>query len=368
MDTKRMQFIDNTRTLLIGLVILVHTAVTYGGEGGWYYEESTGNIVVVVLLTMFNAINQSFFMSLLFLFAGYFTSMSLVGAKTAKFTSGRLIRLGLPLLFFYLVLSPLTIYIAYALEGLDGFNYGSALQSGPMWFAQALLIFTFLFLAFRAIAPKIASKWHTRAPQSPSLARKRIILFTLLLFICTVPARHYWPMGYGIAGMQLGSFGHYLLMYGLGTYLYYQDWESFLDSVSLSTVQIFAALGILVLPIGMALGVDDELGFEYFMGGLSWQALFYDAWESVMCVAMSLLVTIHVRNWTKDDSSLLRKMGRANYAVYIIHPPVLLFFSYLLIGPIPPLLKFVIAGSATIIICFPIAYFLTRLPGLRKVI
>ncbi|MBN2132338.1 MAG: hypothetical protein JW741_22750, partial [Sedimentisphaerales bacterium] len=38
MAKTRLLFVDNLRTMLIVLVVMVHLSITYGGEGGWYYE------------------------------------------------------------------------------------------------------------------------------------------------------------------------------------------------------------------------------------------------------------------------------------------------------------------------------------------
>jgi hypothetical protein len=50
------------RVVLTALVILHHTAITYGGSGSWFYREvRDGGSPTSVLLTVFCAVNQSFF-------------------------------------------------------------------------------------------------------------------------------------------------------------------------------------------------------------------------------------------------------------------------------------------------------------------
>jgi len=64
---ERLLYLDNLRTFLTGLVICHHSAVAMGGAGGWYYvvPPPPGSPAPTVL-TLFTAINQSFFMSLFF--------------------------------------------------------------------------------------------------------------------------------------------------------------------------------------------------------------------------------------------------------------------------------------------------------------
>ena len=368
MAHKRLYFIDNVRTLLIALVIMVHAAVTYGGEGGWYFEEATDSMVVTVLLTMFNAICQSFFMSLLFLIAGYFTADSYAKSSMSRYLMARLNRLGIPLVAFYVGVGPLTIYLSDKLDG-SIFNYRQSFHAGPMWFAQALLIFTGIFIIATLI--KNMTRWATKRQTCnlPLPVWLPILLFILLLWMTTIPLRAIWPMGEGVLGMQLGSFAHYSLMFGIGVLVYNTDWAGWLVRVSMSKVSVLVVVGVLILPVAMFLGVDDEKGFDYFMGGFSWQALVYAAWESAMCVLLSLWVVKAVKKLSVSDLPLLRKMGRANYAVYVFHPPVLLIVSGILISfSWHPLVKFLVASTITIAVCFPIGYGLTRLPILRRIL
>jgi predicted nucleic acid-binding protein len=103
-------FIDRLRSVIIALVVLHHTAITYGAWGGWfYYELRPSSTPSSVILTQFCATNQAYIMGILFLLAGYFTPGSLERKGYARFLSDRFLRLGLPLLAFGLILGPLTV-------------------------------------------------------------------------------------------------------------------------------------------------------------------------------------------------------------------------------------------------------------------
>jgi peptidoglycan/LPS O-acetylase OafA/YrhL len=70
---KRLIYLDSLKVFMTVLVVLHHTAIIYGGSGSWFYYEHQDNVVVNTLLTMFTAINQSFFMGLFFFISGFVT-------------------------------------------------------------------------------------------------------------------------------------------------------------------------------------------------------------------------------------------------------------------------------------------------------
>ncbi len=115
----RLLFIDNLRILLIVLVILVHLAITYGAPvGSWYYHEGQAGMTESIFYVFFLAVNQSFFMGFFFLISGYFTPGSYERKGSWHFFKDRLLRLGIPLVFYIIFIDPL---IEYALALSKGF-------------------------------------------------------------------------------------------------------------------------------------------------------------------------------------------------------------------------------------------------------
>lgn len=108
---QRLTYVDNLKAAMVALVILHHTAITYGGSGSWYYVEQSDEFVSKILLTMFAVINQTFFMGVLFLISGYFTPGSYDRKGAFKFLKDRLIRLGIPIILFAVCIDPVLRYI-----------------------------------------------------------------------------------------------------------------------------------------------------------------------------------------------------------------------------------------------------------------
>jgi len=73
----RLFFLDNLRIYMTILVIFHHAALAYGGIGAWHVSDPMTDEISPILLIIFGAINQSYFMSAFFLLAGYFTPHSL---------------------------------------------------------------------------------------------------------------------------------------------------------------------------------------------------------------------------------------------------------------------------------------------------
>ncbi len=155
--------LDALRAAVVLLVVFHHTAITYGATGGCYYHEATpAGVLTTKLLTLLCAVDQAFFMGLLFLLAGYFAPGSLARHGGLGYLTERLLRLGIPMLAFGFVLNPMTLALAGTAQGMPFMTTLLALWGrgafviGPFWFALALLIFTGVFVAWRSLVPEPA--------------------------------------------------------------------------------------------------------------------------------------------------------------------------------------------------------------------
>ncbi len=109
-NTRRDGGLDALRASLTLLVLFHHAAITYGASGDWYYKEvRTGPDLSSQLLSLFSGFNQAFFMGLFFLLAGYFTLGAVERHGAAVYIRERAVRLGLPLIIYFLLLSPATM-------------------------------------------------------------------------------------------------------------------------------------------------------------------------------------------------------------------------------------------------------------------
>ncbi len=228
MKNSRILFIDNIRIFLISLVVLHHLSITYGALGGWYYKEVEGDMLTTLILTMFTAANQSFFMGLFFLISAYFTRISLEKKPIGIFIKDRLIRLGIPLLMYYFMLSPLTIYMKLWLVNDVKYSFLEFIEKhggfgfGPMWFVETLIYFSFIYLVYKIIRGRDHRiKTIRKFPGNLS-----VILTILAISTVSFAVRLWFPLGSEIpeTGLQLPYFPQYIAMLVFGVLFARNGW------------------------------------------------------------------------------------------------------------------------------------------------
>jgi fucose 4-O-acetylase-like acetyltransferase len=371
---QREFYIDRLRAVLTALVILHHCAITYGATGGWFYHERNfDGSPSSLLLTLLTATQQAYFMGFFFLLAGYFTPGSLDRKGYAKFIGDRLLRLGLPLLGFVLLLAPLTVGMADAAHG-DSF-WGTVawlwthrrVINGPLWFAQALLIFSLVYCGWRAMRG-IPARRALEATSVPSF-------FWWLLSAAGVGAvalaiRQFVPTGESVFGLQLGYFSSYIFLFALGIAAWRHDW---LRQLSWKNVRPWLLIALLVwplMPVSMVIALKTMGASKAnFGGGLGWPAMVYAFWEPFLAWGTIATLLLVFRRWMNRPSALWGWLSRRAYAVYVIHPPVLVGAALLMRGWVaPPLIKFGVVGLLACVACWLLADALVRLPGLRRVL
>ncbi|HEY7772102.1 MAG TPA: acyltransferase family protein, partial [Marinagarivorans sp.] len=334
----RLAFFDSIRVVLTALVIFHHSASTYGGAGSWYWREQASNSSTA--LVAFNAINQSFFMGFFFLIAGYFTVPALAGHGATHFMRGRLIRLGIPLLVFFFIISPFTVALAEIARGeplLATFLFlikSAQFEPGPLWFVMALLIFSGIYAALIKLFDRFSSV-------SALPAFHQLALAGIATGIVSFVVRLWMPVGESVFWLQLGYFPLYAFFYFSGCVAYR---ERVLECIVFKKVLpwiLVSALALVSLPFAL----KGALGDGAFEGGFSLNAFYYALWDPAVAFGVVLGMLWLFRRFFNDRSKVVHFLGRRAYAVYIIHPPVLVAVALLLSNwAVHPILKTLVAG------------------------
>lgn len=370
---QKLFYIDNLRIILTALVILHHVLVTYGAPGGWYYLEKTSNMGALIPMTMVVSINQSFFMGFFFLLAAYFTQSSYDRKGAARFLSDRLLRLGVPLIFYSFIFSPFLSYLVYYfgkghhityLQYLSG--YDDWIEFGVLWFVAALLLFTFVYMLWRSITQKATAQTHLPVP-TPGL----ILLFALTLGLISFLVRIVFPVGWVLKplGFQPGHFMQYIGLFIVGLLAYKNNWFNELPARTGKQMGLFAILLFLFFPVFYIIKTKCNMPISWFSGGFHWQTLLYAVWEQ--CIGFSIITALLTRGkrlWNKS-TPLLVKLSRASFAVYIFHPLAIISLSLAVRNwGVDPAVKLLLVAPLAVLCSFLIGLLMVRIPVVKKII
>jgi glucan biosynthesis protein C len=379
--TSRMMFMDNLRVFLTILVIVFHLSITYGADASWFYTERPTTELAGLLTTLFVGLCQFFFMGLFFLISGYFVPGSVDRKGSGKYIKDRLVRLGIPLVLFSLLVSPFTEYfksltvyqtnpgnfVAFTIDYWKGRNYAP----GPLWFVEILLVFSLVYALGRAILSWLKGP---AAKSSPTSVKKPLTNTWILAFILIVAALNYIvrifsPIGDEWQHIQLAFMPQYMLMFPAGILAYRRGWLPNLPSGVRKLWSAIAIPGMLALPVLIVItGAMD--GDPSFLGGLNWQSAAVSIWEPIYCVAMSILLLSVFQRRFDRQGALGQMMSKNAYAVYIIHPLVIIPLAYLLrTVSLDPLLKWALVSPIAVALCFMVSQILVRrIPMAEKVL
>jgi peptidoglycan/LPS O-acetylase OafA/YrhL len=372
----RLHHLDNIRSLVIFLVVVMHSNVTYSGMGSWYYVEGSPSRLDIVSASIFGFYGtfvQAWSMGILFFLGGHFAARGLARRGRRCFLRERLFRLGLPLLLYVLVIEPLLDYLfgnagrnlrTTSLPRLWWWYLSSGAfvkGTGPLWFVEALLIFCGLYALLRAAVPRAA-------PEGPMPATGTLLALTGLTGGVAFAVRIFWPIGTAFGNLQLPFFASYLALFFLGVHAGEAGW---LDQIPGRTgLRWFrAALGV-GIPAWMVLMVTGgALSGGFPLGGLRWQVLAFALWEAFVAVAMSLGLVAFAWAHLAAENPLTRALAKTSFGIYVFHPPVLVAIS-LLLAPLalPMLAKHALVAPLAFGASLLVAAAARRVPLLKAVI
>ncbi len=381
----RLAFVDNMRWMVIAMVVLIHAAATYSGLGSWYYHEKVVlDIASRLVLYAYEIFSQSFFMGILFFIAAIFVPGAYDRKGARKFITDRLVRLGIPTLVFMLILHPLTMSIlaanGQASFGSHGFLawYWSYLargtflrESGPLWFAFALLGFSVLYGLGRWVAGKVRLRLSPKVRLAGLKSRAVNIAAVLLMVVLAAGSffvRLVQPIGTSQLNMQLCFFPQYIVRFAAGLWAGRAGFlQALPKAAGMLWFKLALAVGVptwfLLMAFGGALSGNEIV----FSGGWHWQAAAYAVWEAFFCVSISLGLITLFREKGNARTPVTGTLADTCFGIYVFHTPVLVAASMAIQGlALYPLAKVLIAGAAAWVVALGIAWLVRRIPVVGK--
>jgi glucans biosynthesis protein C len=368
----RLAYLDNLKVLLVIGVIAVHSAITYGVDGSWYLEDyDSMTDVSVGVVTVFVAVGFLFGLGAFFLIAGRLSGPSLDRKGPAQFVRDRLMRLGIPVVFYILLIAPVMEYVKARDEGEhEGFlSFAWAELSdpapGPTWFLEALLVFSLGYAVVRVLRPPRGPA--SRAP----LSGRRVAAVGVAIAVLSFATHLVFPYGEEHLHIQFALFPQYAILFGLGCAAGRRGWLETLTPELRRRCGIVGLLAILALPVLLLAGgfTESDAKQDLYAGGWHWQAAGTSLVEATLAATLPLFLIGWFReHWTRQGP-LLRGMAASAYGAFIIHPPVIVGLALALQGtPIPAELKFMLVLTGGVVGSFGITSLALRIAGVGNVV
>jgi hypothetical protein len=357
----RLAYLDNLKVALTLLVIAHHVGQAYGPTGGsWPVMEDTK----AAFLAPFFTVNRSFFMSLFFFISGYFTVAALERHGASSFARSRLVRLGLPVLAFMLILLPVRILVFH--ERIAAWD--RVLDAGHLWYLEHVLLFGLVYAAFRSLREGArpgteAGLERGRAPDLlPTLG------WMLLLMVVTGAVRLWSPIDrwFNLLGFFRVAFADVprdLGFFCFGVMAARRGWAEAYP----------AGRGYAWLGVGLASALayyawDLVPALRPAMGEASF-FLVRLLWEGLLCFGMCIGLLTLFRGQAGGRGRLARFLAANQYSAYFWHPiPVVLIQMAALGLPLGPGWKFLLVTAVSVPVVFTWSALARRSKALRGIL
>ncbi|WP_158275706.1 acyltransferase family protein [Marinilabilia rubra] len=356
---KRILFLDNFRTFLIFLVVLLHAGLVYEAvlENSWIVVDPVKNNSIGLIRLYLDL----FIMFSIFFVAGYFMPFSLKRKTRGQVFRSKFKRIMLPWLLAVSTLIPAYKAIFLYSRGLpqeEWFTYfhfferaGSDLtifSNNPtqnwLWFLPVLFSFQVIYL----LASRL-KKYTLR------ISLKTGVILTLVLgttygMVISMNGWTGWTHT-ALFDFQNERLGIYFLSFLLGTLcaklkVFDRPWSK--KYYILSNVALTIAIGIYtVVALNLFFNLIDPARNYYFISPVADRLVYHTT------ALLSMLSILHVmlftfRRYFNKTNPLINELNRNSYNVYIIHMIVMGIVALMLIQvPVPAMVKFFILAITT---------------------
>ena len=312
----RIIFMDNLRTLIIFLVVLVHAGFVYNGvlPQVWIVNDSAYNTLSFIIFMIIDI----FMMPTLFFISGYLVPLSLERNQGLKFIQSKFKRLYLPWVFAVLTLIPLYKVIFLYSRNLPQeklltyfhFNQGFVSQNW-LWFLPVLFLFNVLYFLFAQVKP---AKFSIAFPWAVFTAFWIGVAYTFIMGVLKLEGWTLTPL----LDFQNERLLIYLMIFLLGALGYQQK----IFAAEPKNKKLYYLISCVVwLPVITYIFFSLNLLFNpgsYITSRIGDEVLVY------FCRNLSMLGLLYVlintfRYYLNRRGRFLIQLNKNSYGVYIIH-------------------------------------------------
>ena len=105
------------------------------------------------------------------------------------------------------------------------------------------------------------------------------------------------------------------------------------------------------------------------MTGMNWRCAIMSLWLGLACISFSTTLTLWLRGKVQAGNRLAAFVSPNTFAVYLIHPIILVAFSVGIRNyAMHPLIKFAMSSLFTVVVCYAIAEIIRRIPVVKEIL
>ena len=356
----RIYFLDNLRTFLIFLVVLLHAGLVYEQvlEGNWIVVDPVKNNSIGLLRMYLDL----FVMFSIFFISGYFIPYSLKSKNTWGFVKSKLKRIMVPWLIAVVTLIPAykaiflfsrglpqeawyTYFHVFQRAGTDLYFFANNPTQNWLWFLPILFLFQMIYLALdklNLLSLKISLKTGVVLT----------FLFGVLYGMVISEAGLRGWTHTAVFDFQRERLLIYFMSFLLGTLcnklkVFESNTKNKKLYIQSNVVLTFSLLVFTAVALNLFFNIINPGRNFYFVSPFV-DRLLYNV-SSMLSMLSFLYVLIYAFRFSLNKTNgLLEELNKSSYSVYIIHVIVMgLIAVGLLYAPVPALVKYAVLTILT---------------------
>ncbi|MCP4551655.1 MAG: acyltransferase [Bacteroidetes bacterium] len=356
----RIHFLDNLRTFLIFLVVVLHSGLVYESvlTNNWIVIDPIQNSSIGLIRMYLDL----FIMFIMFFISGYFIPFSTENRSTLRFLKSKLKRIMLPWIIAVFTLIPAYKAVFLYSRGLpqeEWFSYfhlfqrnGSDLSffsnspiQGWLWFLPVLFLFQMLYYALK----------RSKLLSIKVSVKKAVVLLLAIGLLYSMAISRMGQTGWfnsPILHFQKERLLVYFMAFLLGSLCnklkVFESDRKNKKYYIISNIILTVSISIYtVVALNLFFNMIDPSRNYFFISGMVDRIIYY---ISVILSMLSFLyVLIHVFRFNFNRTNkLMIQLNKNSYQVYIIHMIVLGVIALLMINlALPAFVKFILLSTLT---------------------
>ncbi|MCX8472488.1 MAG: acyltransferase family protein [Sediminibacterium sp.] len=369
LKTDRIHSLDSLRAIMMFLVIVSHSALTYSITYFGHDWEIKDPLTTDVICDAIVILIQPFIMPLFFMVSGFFGALLFYENSPIQMLKNRILRLVFPFVVFLFILYPITEFsfsytsavfarlenpFELALKPFSKLSNFIPDSTEHLWFLYYLLLITGTVVVLALLLKKTPKFTHLITFIFEWIIQKpfvRILFFSFLIILILATFNRSMEIGSFTLRPDLHTFIFYLFFYFLGWILFKS--KNYLD--------IFMRYDWVSLVMGIILNVIRGLIIKnYNLVPNSPTPLLILLSSFSICFCIFGIIGLFIR-YSSYYSSKLGYISQASYWVYLIHMPITAILpAFIWKFAVPAVAKFLIVFSVTTMICFLSYHYLVR--------